>query len=221
LIFNKLFLDSLYGSSIIKKSNKAMNQRKAQFFQWHGPARSVIFVPKRLATLEQSWQAFGGLRADFDRWIPEACGILSLKMIADTYGLAPHLTPFALTKRCVDLGGFIEMPDGSIKGVFHRPLLTLAQELGLHGEVSRSLTAKEVAGALWRSHFVLLSIDLAKVRSDLAGSHIILVHGVDENRSFFLVHDSAEVLGVPGSNIVLPLLRLQNISNRRGIILWR
>lgn len=188
---------------------------------WIGPAGAVGFYPKYQASLEESCSVFGCSESEFLRWIPEVCGILCLKMVLDTYGLALDRSPYDLTMRCFNLGGFIRQPDGSLRGVFHRPLLQLARELGLQGFVATDYDLEQVDGSLGCGRFVILSIDLHRLDSNLLGSHLILVHGMDLRSSRYRVHDSAAVLNDTGCNAVLVSEQLALLSNRKGLVLWR
>ena len=48
-------------------------------------------------------------------------------MVGDSYALTNRYTLYDLTLRCKRLGGFRFLDDGTIRGVFHHPLLELAK----------------------------------------------------------------------------------------------
>jgi hypothetical protein len=115
-----------------------------------------------------------------ETWNPHICGICCLKMLADTF-LPGHLTTYALTFRCRQLGGFREDERQQIRGVFHHPLLNLAREIGFDGVVEGQLSASALTTAIQEGRFAVLSINLARVGSTLSGGHLVLVHSYDSN----------------------------------------
>ncbi|MEW8285198.1 MAG: C39 family peptidase [Candidatus Thiodiazotropha endolucinida] len=180
----------------------------------------VVFLPKKRQSRRESIKAFGGSTEDFDRWIPEVCGIFSLKMIGDTYGVSNELSVLELTQRCTVLGGFTECSDGLIKGVYHKPLLTLARQLSLQGVVEGRLTVAKIIEHVKRNHFVMLSINLQKINAELSGGHLILIHGVNVQGNLFHIHDTSEILAKPGRNVILDKEYLEVVSNKKGLIVW-
>jgi hypothetical protein len=63
-------------------------------------------------------------------------------MLADTFR-SDSLSIYSLTSRCCQLGGFRIDEQQHIRGVFHRPLLKLALEIGFDGVVEGQLSAFE------------------------------------------------------------------------------
>jgi hypothetical protein len=105
-------------------------------------------------------------------------------------------------------------------GVFHRPLLQLANELGFDGVVAGNLTSEILRSALEEGRLVVLSIDLARVRGELSGGHLLLVHSYDAESNEFILHDCSEVLAIPGANVRVGEEALARISNWKGVVLW-
>jgi len=140
-------------------------------------------------------------------------------MLTDTFG--PHSqTLYSLLARCRELGGFEGDEAHGIRGVFHRPLLELARELGFEGTVEGRLSIDVLRRAVESGKLALLSIDLARVRGGLSGGHLLLVHAYDGESKEFLLHDCSEVLANPGENARVPEAVLEGISNRKGLIVW-
>lgn len=184
---------------------------------WTMNGRDVVFVPKRVDGDSSPWVRFGSSQGEFERWIPEVCGVCCLKMVGDTLGITKSLNLYELTMQCLARGAFIQ--DGqTIKGVFHYPLVGVARDLGLKGDVLR-LNIKTIKERVALGQFVILSIDLAKV-SPMIGSHLILIHNVDQRGKQFLVHDCSNIIASSGANILITEGELEAISNSRGIALY-
>jgi hypothetical protein len=211
--------------------------RSARHLLWHAatdmfrkpgtPYLAVPFIPKPRIGRDspEPWTVFGSTQEEYERWIPEVCGICCLKMAGDTFGLTTHLTLYQLTLHCLELGGFRIRKDGSIEGVFHRPLVRLARELGLRSIVERKLGTPDIIRYLAMNRMVVLSIDLGKVPGQnkdarLTGGHLILVHRFLPNQGTFLIHDCSRLLGKTGRDISLTPEALERISNQRGLVLW-
>jgi hypothetical protein len=182
----------------------------------------VEFVPKRYDDQDTPWQPFGAPNEDeYRKWSPEVCGICCLKMIGDSLGLTSSISLYELTMRCKDEGGFRELADGEIQGVFHRPLLEVAKSYGLAGKVVGRLTINKIKDSLKKERFIILSINKSKISPQLKGGHLILVHSYDPKVETFVVHDSELLLSESGENIELSAVRLEEISNNKGLIIWQ
>ena len=181
--------------------------------------RQVQFVPKRPKDVIP-WVYAGFPTAEqWETWNPHICGICCLKMLSDTFR-SESPTTYTLLSRCRELGGFREDEAQHIRGVFHHPLLNLAREIGFDGVVEGQLSASSVRTAIEEGKFAVLSIDLARVRPDLSGGHLLLVHSYERDSNEFIFHDCSEVLACPGANLRMNDLSLEQISNRKGIIIW-
>lgn len=185
------------------------------------PYQDVTFVPKAYPGDAIPWIAFGSTRENYERWIPEICGICCLKMVGDTFGITDNLSLYELTLKCLNKGGFKIKKDGSIEGIFHRPLVRLARELGLEGSVEKKLGVDRVIKHLENNRFAILSIDLRKATESFKGTHLILVHAYSREERRFIVHDCAYALGKEGCGILVSHDELAHISNERGMILWK
>lgn len=177
----------------------------------------VKYLSKRSG---KAWRQFGAPSRDkYEKWNPEVCGICCLKMIGDTFGLTNHASLYSLALKCLAYDGYKITPSGEIKGVFHKPLLDLAKNLGLDGQVERKLPIKKIVKALIVHDFVILSINKSKVDASLSGGHLILVHEYNPIPNTFTVHDPEPILSDNGENIVISSSRLQEISNNKGLVI--
>lgn len=182
--------------------------------------QDVSFIPKRVPGDEAPWVRFGSSKVEYEKWIPQVCGICCLKMVGDTFGLTSHLSLYELTMKCVDKGGFKVNEDQTISGVYHYPLLSLAQALGLDGTVEKYISPKDIQGHLLQNRMVVLSIDLGKDTA-FKGNHLLVVHRYLSKDNTYLVHDCAYAVGKEGASIALTEERLDLLSNRRGLSLWK
>lgn len=179
---------------------------------------TVTFIPKRYNAHNQPWITFGAPdKEEYERWSPEVCGICCLKMAGDALGTTQQLSVYALAMETLQKGGFKRKPDGSIEGVFHKPLLEVARTHGLDGSIERSFSLEKVNEILQKGGMAILSIDKAKVNPTLKGGHLVLVWSRDERKKTFLIHDSEQLLSESGEGIALPEADLMRISNNRGI----
>lgn len=182
----------------------------------------VEYIPKSYDNLDEPWRVFGAPnKNEYEKWHPEVCGICCLKMIGDVYGSTSNASLYQLATACAKKGGFIELPSGEIKGVFHGPLLDLAKDYGLDGSVEGNLCLEKISTALQDGRFVILSVDKSKINSKTKGGHMILVHTYDSKSGAFLVNDPEPFLAKIGRDIKVDADKLEEISNRKGLIIWR
>jgi len=179
----------------------------------------IPFLSKR-PRVPDPWNLAGfQSEAEWQLWNPHICGIYCLKMLIDGVTASTN-TLASLTVRCCELGGF-RNENGRIQGVFHKPLLQLAKELGFEGNIEGHLSTDLIIQSIKQHRFVLLSIKLDRVTATLSGSHLILIHSYRKTASKFTFHDCSEVLGVPGANLTIDNISLNSISNKKGLILWQ
>jgi Peptidase_C39 like family len=177
-----------------------------------------VYIPKRRPHDPEPWIEFGSDRLEYQRWIPEICGICCLKMVGDTIGVTNNLTLYQLTMMAAANGTFIVREDGTIQGVFHYPLAELAEHLGIRCRVVRVLGIDEITEALAQGMYVILSINAEKVDSSLRGGHLILVYGYHELADSFLLHDCSSIMQPDGCGVRIPAHALKSISNNKGIV---
>jgi len=182
----------------------------------------VEYIPKNYDNLNEPWIAFGAPnRSEYEKWHPEVCGICCLKMVGDSCGSTSNISLYQLTMECKQKGGFKELPTGEIQGVFHQPLLDLAENYGLDGNVEGNLDLGKIITSLQNDRFVILSLDKSKVSPKLKGGHLVLIHAYDPESKTFLINDPEPILAEDGQNIEVGSDRLEEISNKRGLIIWQ
>lgn len=180
----------------------------------------VPFISKRYDGHPQPWLPFGAPnREEYDKWSPEVCGICCLKMAGDAFGKTQGVSVYELTMETLANGGYKSQSDGSIKGVFYKPLLKVARYYGLDGAIERNLTLSRVKSVLKSGGLAVLSIDKAQINPVLQGGHLVLVWSYDEKNNIFLIHDSDSLLSKTGKSVRLQDVELTRISNNRGFSL--
>lgn len=180
-----------------------------------------MYVPKRQAGATEPWIEFGSDPPEYERWIPEVCGICCLKMAGDTIGVTNDLTLYRLTMMAVANGTFVENADGTIRGAFHYPLAELAGHLGMCCRVMERLGISEIMAALAQGMYAILSIDLARVDSSLHGGHLVLIYGYDESADSFMLHDCSSIMQEDGRGVSISAQALAGISNNKGLVVGR
>jgi hypothetical protein len=177
-----------------------------------------VYVPKRRPDDIEPWITFGSGQLEYQRWIPEICGICCLKMVGDTIGLTNDLSLYQLTMMAAANGTFIVSEHGTIQGAFHYPLAELAGRLGMRCRVMRTLGIGEITEALAQRMYAILSIDTAQVDSSLRGGHLVLVYGYDEPADSFLLHDCSSMMRPDGCGVSISAHALAGISNNKGLV---
>jgi peptidase C39-like protein len=177
-----------------------------------------VYVPKRRPDDAEPWIAFGSGQLEYQRWIPEICGICCLKMVGDTIGVTNNLNRYQLTMMAVANGTFIVGEHGTIQGAFHYPLAELAERLGVRCRVMRTLGIGEITEALAQEMYAILSIDAAKIDSSRRGGHLVLVYGYDWPADSFLLHDCSSMMRPDGCGVSISASALAGISNNKGLI---
>lgn len=179
---------------------------------------TVTFIPKRYDAHAQPWIPFGAPnKAEYERWSPEVCGICCLKMAGDALGTTQQLSVYEVAMETLQKGGFKFNPDGSIEGVFHKPLLEVARSHGLDGTIERDFSIDRIRTVLEQGGMAILSIDKAKVSPTLQGGHLVLVWHYDDSNRSFLIHDSEKLLSETGEGVAMHEAGLKKISKNRGI----
>jgi hypothetical protein len=182
----------------------------------------VGYIPKNYDNYDEPWVAFGAPnKSEYKKWHPEVCGICCLKMIGDSYGSTSELSLYQLAMKCKQKGGFKELPTGEIQGIFHQPLLDLAKDYGLNGSVEGNLGLERIVASLQNGRFIILSLDKSKVSPKLKGGHLVLIHAYNPESKTFLINDPEPILAEDGQNVEVKSSRLEEISNKKGLIIWQ
>jgi hypothetical protein len=177
-----------------------------------------VYVPKTTPGDLSPWVSFGSARGEYERWVPEICGICCLKMIGDTEGNTGQLSLYQMTMMAVANGTFIADQAEGIKGAYHRPLAELARQLGIACDAARDVNTLRIRRELGSGRYVILSVDLAKVGRGLRGGHLVLIYDHDDAADEVLLHDCSSVLREDGRAVSMTWSELESISNRKGLV---
>lgn len=154
------------------------------FAQWESPELVGAFTtgaadPAR----DPRWAEAGAATpAEYARWAEHLCGMACLRMALAARGVT--VTPFALMRRALARGGYVETDDGGIRGLIYAPAVAmLAEEFGVPARVVTEIEAADIAGLLATpgGGFVAsVHPGIRDPRGDppFRGGHLVLIHGV-------------------------------------------
>ncbi len=181
----------------------------------------IKYIPKKCSDCDKPHLVFGTESiAEYKKWNPEICGICCLKMIGDIFGETMGVSLYQLTMECLQKGGFKELPNGKIEGVFHKPLLELAKDYGLEGSIEKHLTPDRIISLIQDEKFIILSINKSRVDPESQGGHLILIYSYDPDSKMFILHDPEPILSENGASVEITRSRLEEISNKKGLIIY-
>ncbi|HEY8544704.1 MAG TPA: hypothetical protein VIL36_06640 [Acidimicrobiales bacterium] len=142
-------------------------------------------------------------RADYGRWCGEWCGMACLRMVLTLRdGTAPPL--YELLTAGLPYGTYVPQPDGSIRGLYHRPFADYVRaEHGLEAEVHGDLDADDLRALLADADadgddpggttVVIASVHREIRRPDRPapgrGGHLVLVTGHDPAADTLTFHN--------------------------------
>ena len=196
---------------------------------------SDILDRKRDPTSDPRWREFGFTSPrDYTFWSWRACGVISMKMVLDAYGVASGETVATLIERAVDFGGYeVRGREGNAvdEGWFYGPLVELAKEFGIDGEVHRVLSDEVIRGNVIDDRFTVASVHPGVIRSDFDhtpagadGGHLVLVWGCRWTRSecagYYIQNPSGRVRETQDGAFI-PIARFREAFASRGFSLYR
>ena len=150
--------------------------------QWASPDLVSDILDGKISARDDPRQKEFGFktRADYDFLSWRICGLMCVKAVLDAYAVAAGKTVADLTLAGAALGGY---DTGRDKGWFYAPLIKLATNYGLSGQVYGHLSATEIAADILNRRFVIASAHPDVIRGDLAENprdgkgHLVLVWG--------------------------------------------
>jgi Peptidase_C39 like family len=170
---------------------------------------------------DPNWQASGApTRQAYGRWCSRLCGMACLRMaLATRDGNAPSL--FELLDGCLEYGGYVEEPDGRVKGLLYRQFTDFARDrYQLQADVITSLTPERMESELGRGRLVMASVHKEIRRPEreppATGGHLVLVTGYQAGHLTF--HNPSGHTTEAGI-ATLPVTIFDRFSAHRGIAL--
>jgi hypothetical protein len=129
------------------------------------------------------WRESGARDAeDYARWADHVCGMACLRMLLGWRGITPPPT-LDLARRIAARGGYVETPEGGIRGLIYAPAVEYLREAhGIAARVVLDVTAADVAGMLAPGAAFIASVHpwirRPEAEPPLRGGHLVLVFGV-------------------------------------------
>lgn len=190
---------------------------------------------KRSLSEDPRWHEFGfNSIEEYATWAPRLCGIVCLKMIIDVncdeWG-EKNLAD--LTWRGVELGGYILDDDKGNrvdKGWFYAPLVKLAEEAGMSGDIWAHRVPGDLVSDLDKNGAIVASVHPGVIRGDIEeaprgikGGHLVVVIGYRMGTRIegFFVHNPSGRSRHAQREVFVPFERFGKAFSGRGITLRR
>jgi hypothetical protein len=154
--------------------------------QWESPGLIGDIISGRCRAEDDSAWAESGAASqeDYARWADHLCGVACLRMALAARGITP---PRArdLARVLTRYGGYIEQPDGNIRGLIYAPaILWLAEAHAMPAEIILDRAAEDIPPLLADGGLFIASVHPAMRRpADPApgkGGHLVLVFGAGQ-----------------------------------------
>lgn len=203
-----------------------MAERRIPYFsQWETPdmTMAVLAEGAQAALLKDPLWAGSGARdvEDYARWAGNLCGMACLKMIlaARTGEIMPTVD---LAMGCRDYGGYVEEPDGKIKGLIYAPFVPFVKDrFGLNTRVVTGIPVADIGDILTQSEFFIASVHHSIRWPDTEppskGGHLVLVTAVNSDTIRF--HNPSGHESATRENVELPLAIFDRFFAGRGIVI--
>jgi Peptidase_C39 like family len=158
--------------------------------------------------------------AAYGRWCARLCGMACLRMaLIARDGRAPSL--FTLLGGCLDYGGYVEQPDGSVTGLLYRQFAEFTRDrYQLQADVITGLDPGRMLRELDQGRLLMASVHKEIRRPDreppATGGHLVLVTGYADGRVTF--HNPSGHTRQAGI-ATLPMTVFDRFAAHRGIAL--
>ncbi len=116
------------------------------FGQWESHDRIAEILAGTLKAEEDPlWSRSGAAdAAEYARWADHLCGVACLRMALAARGIAPP-PAFDLARELTARGGYVERPDGGIRGLVYAPAVAWLREVhGMAAEVVVDVSAEAI-----------------------------------------------------------------------------
>lgn len=151
----------------------------AYFAQWESADLVGEFLAGRDATTDQQWRESGAQDvAEYARWADHLCGMACLKMVMAHRG-KPH-SIHDLRRPVQALGGYVEEPDGNIRGLIYVGAVRWLNSRGIAARIVLDEPMPELAPGEFYIASVHPMIRTPEVVPPRTGGHLVLVFGRDE-----------------------------------------
>ncbi|WP_245906256.1 cysteine peptidase family C39 domain-containing protein [Teichococcus aestuarii] len=157
--------------------------RTPYFSQWETPGMTAAVLAEGAETAllrDPAWRGSGAASVEeYARWAGHLCGMACLKMVlAARTGVAHPI--LELARGCAAEGGYVEEPDGRIRGLIYAPFLRyVAARFGLRATIRLDLAAADIAPLLAGGGYFIASVHKDIRWPERApphtGGHLVLV----------------------------------------------
>jgi hypothetical protein len=168
--------------------------------QWESAGLVAEFLAGRDAATDPLWAASGAEDvADYARWAEHLCGCACLQMALGARGR--DIPPIHAIRRGVQAhGGYVEEPDGRIRGLIYAGAVAWLAEQGIAARILLDMAARDIPPLLDRGGLVIASVHHSIRRPGAAdppsrGGHLVLVFGVDAAGALRLHNPSGDTPG--------------------------
>ncbi|MGZ9721137.1 C39 family peptidase [Rhizobium miluonense] len=202
-------------------------QRVPYFSQWETADMTLAVVAEgaRSALLKDPLWASSGARdiEEYAHWAANLCGMACLKMVlaARTGKTVPIMD---LAMGCRDYGGYVEEPDGRIRGLIYAPFIPFVRDrFDLNARVVTGISIAEIADILTQSEFFIASVHHSirwpETEPPAKGGHLVLVTAIDGDMIRF--HNPSGHIDATRENVEMPLETFDRFFAGRGIAIDR
>ncbi|WP_184356946.1 C39 family peptidase [Rhizobium sp. BK602] len=197
------------------------------FSQWETPDMTLAVVAEgaQAALLKDPLWASSGAHnvEDYARWAGNLCGMACLKMVlAARTGRAIPIMDLAMG--CREHGGYVEEPDGRIKGLIYAPFIPFVRDrFGLDARVVTGISTADIGGILKEPAFFIASVHHSirwpETEPPSKGGHLVLVTALEGDRIRF--HNPSGHVVATRENVEMPLETFDRFFAGRGIAIDR
>jgi hypothetical protein len=152
--------------------------------QWESAALVADFLAGRDAATDPLWRDSGAADpSEYARWAEHLCGCACLQMALDARGRA--VPPIHAVRRGVQaLGGYVEQPDGGIRGLIYAGAVAWLAGQGISARIVLDIEAAEIPALLAAGSLFIASVHPGIRHAGGApaacGGHLVLVFAATE-----------------------------------------
>lgn len=190
--------------------------------QWESPELIAEFLAGRDPATDPRWVDSGAEdAAEYARWAEHLCGMACLQMALGARGRP--IPPIHVLRRAVQAeGGYVEQPDGSIRGLIYAGAVSWLAGQGIEARVVLDISTAELAALVAQGGLFMASVHPMIRRPESVppgrGGHLVLVFGVAPDGALRLHNPSGDTPGSRGDARLLPA-DFDRFFAGRGILL--
>lgn len=188
----------------------------AYFAQWESADLVGEFLAGRDAATDRQWRNSGAQDvAEYARWADHLCGMACLKMVMAHRG-EPH-SIHDLRRPVQALGGYMEEPDGHIRGLIYIGAVRWLNARGIAARIVLDEPVPELAPGEFYIASVHPMIRTPGSIPPRTGGHLVLVFGRDEQERLRF-HNPSGATRAEQRDVRLPPEAFSRFHADRGIL---